>query len=101
MPSAVTRQPHIREPDEVATSVRPPSNSALVETHRFDTELRRQGKPKARSADRVRPAVHATSRECDFVKLTRGLSDGLSPESPNSLKSADSCPSAASEVLGF
>src|SRR3954453_16365777 len=32
-------------------------------------ELRRQGKPKARSADRARSAVHATSRECDFVKL--------------------------------
>src|SRR3982750_4348292 len=47
----------------------PPSNSALVASHCFDTELRRQGKPKARSADRARPAVHATSRECDFVKL--------------------------------
>src|SRR3954470_13601174 len=33
-------------------------------------ELRRQGKPKARSADRARSAVHATSRECDFVKLS-------------------------------
>src|SRR3982751_6746426 len=66
-PSAA--HPVTRRSDGISS---PPSNSALVEPHGFDTELRRQGKPQARSADRARPAVHATSRECDFVKLGIG-----------------------------
>src|SRR5215213_8545792 len=56
-------------------------------------ELRRQGKPQARSADRARPAVPATSRECDFVKL------GLLPEAEGGRMAALKFGSMTSVVL--